>query len=50
MTTFTESLVEQTALTWLKRFGGSVRHGLEIAPGEPGAERFRAASCRKIES
>jgi len=36
---FTESLVEQAALAWLESLGWSVRHGLEIAPGEPGAER-----------
>lgn len=39
MTTFTESVVEQAALDWLERLGWSVTHGLEIAPGEPGAER-----------
>src|SRR3989338_1312116 len=36
---FTESIVEQAALAWLESLGWSVRHGLEIAPGEPGAER-----------
>jgi type I restriction enzyme R subunit len=39
MTTFTESVVEHAALAWLKSVGWSVRHGPEIAPGEPGAER-----------
>ncbi|MHB1012403.1 MAG: type I restriction endonuclease subunit R [Desulfobacteria bacterium] len=36
---FTESVVEQAALAWLESLGWSVTHGLEIAPGEPGAER-----------
>ncbi len=36
---FTESIVEQAALAWLESLGWSVRHGLEIAPGEPSAER-----------
>ncbi len=39
MNGFTESIVEQAALAWLESLGWSVRHGLEIAPGEPGAER-----------
>ncbi len=36
---FTESIVEQAALAWLESLGWRVTHGLEIAPGEPGAER-----------
>lgn len=36
---FTESVVEQAALEWLEGLGWSVTHGLEVAPGEPGAER-----------
>lgn len=36
---FTESVVEQAALAWLESAGWSVRQGLEIAPGEPAAER-----------
>jgi type I restriction enzyme R subunit len=36
---FTESVVEQADLACLESLGWSVRHGLEIAPGEPGAER-----------
>src|SRR3990172_3894540 len=39
MSNFTESVVEQAALAWLESLGWSVRHGLEIAPGEPRAER-----------
>ena len=35
----TESVVEQAALAWLESLAWSVRHGLEIAPGEPGAAR-----------
>jgi len=31
---FTESIVEQTALAWLESLGWSIKHGLEIAPGE----------------
>jgi len=37
--TFTESTIEQAALAWLESVGWRVRHGPEIAPGEPGAER-----------
>ena len=37
--TFTESVIEQAALGWLEGVGWQVRHGAEIAPGEPGAER-----------
>jgi type I restriction enzyme R subunit len=36
---FTESVVEDAALEWLRAIGWSLRHGLAIAPGEPGAER-----------
>jgi type I restriction enzyme, R subunit len=36
---FTESVVEQAALAWLEGLGWRVTHGLEIAPGETGAER-----------
>ncbi|HOI73548.1 MAG TPA: type I restriction endonuclease subunit R [Syntrophales bacterium] len=39
MTTFTESVVEEAALAWLEGVGWTVRHGVGIAPGEPGAER-----------
>jgi type I restriction enzyme R subunit len=38
-TTFTESVVEKAALTWLEGAGWSVRHGAEIAPGQPAAAR-----------
>jgi len=37
--TFTESVVEEAALAWLKNAGWQVRNGAEIAPGEPAAER-----------
>src|SRR3989304_2410942 len=43
MATFTESVVEDAALAWFESLGWSVRHGLEIAPGEPGAERTDSA-------
>ena len=39
MTAFTESIVEQAALDWLRSAGWSVRSGQEIAPGEAFAER-----------
>jgi type I restriction enzyme R subunit len=39
VTAFTESVVEEAALAWLESIGWSVRHGAEIAPGEPAAER-----------
>jgi len=34
-----ESVVEQAALAWLESLGWTIRHGAEIAPDEPGAER-----------
>jgi len=36
---FSESVVEEAALAWLANIGWSVHRGVEIAPGEPGAER-----------
>jgi type I restriction enzyme, R subunit len=36
---FTESVVEQAALTWLETMGYTVLPGPKIAPGEPMAER-----------
>ncbi len=36
---FTESDVEDAALTWFAQLGYAVLHGPEIAPDEPGAER-----------
>ncbi|RMG96405.1 MAG: type I restriction endonuclease subunit R [Deltaproteobacteria bacterium] len=39
MTAFTESTVEDAALAWLEGLGYEVKHGPEIAVGEPGGER-----------
>ncbi len=39
MTAFTESVVEEAALSWLEEFGWTVAHGPDIAPGEAAAER-----------
>jgi type I restriction enzyme R subunit len=39
MTTFAESTVEEAVLGWLEGLGWTVKHGPEIAPGEPAAER-----------
>ena len=39
MTSFTESEVEDVALKWLEGLGWSVKHGPDIAPGTPNAER-----------
>jgi type I restriction enzyme, R subunit len=36
---FTESVVEKAALAWFYGAGWAIRHGAEIAPGEPAAER-----------
>ena len=36
---FTESEVESAALAWLESLGWKIKHGPEIAPGEPFAER-----------
>ena len=38
-THFTESVVEDAALAWLEGLGYAVLHGLDIAAGEPAAER-----------
>lgn len=38
-TGFTESNVEEAALAWLESLGYEVKHGPEIAAGEPAAER-----------
>ena len=39
MTTLTESIVEEAALAWLESLGYTVLTGLDVAPGEAGAER-----------
>jgi len=39
MSAFTESVVEDAALAWLEGLGYAIKNGLEIAPGEFGAER-----------
>ncbi len=36
---FSESVIEQAALAWLESMGYLILSGLEIAPGEPAAER-----------
>src|SRR5438552_2993383 len=56
-TDFTESIVEEAALSWFEELGYTVLYGAHIAPGEPNAERsnysevvlsdrFRAALAR----
>ena len=40
MTAFTESVVEDAALAWLKSLGWSITHGPDIAPEAPAAERI----------
>jgi len=50
MTAFTESIVEQAALAWFESLGWSIRHGLEIAPGEPGAGRENGVSRNVVRS
>ncbi len=37
---FTEFVVEEAAPVWLENLCRSIRHGLEIAPGESKAGRF----------
>ncbi len=39
MSSIAESIVEEAALGWLESLGYTVKQGLEIAPGEVGAER-----------
>lgn len=36
---FTESILEKAVLEYYKQLGYSIRYGLEVAPGEPGALR-----------
>src|SRR5258708_21161589 len=38
-TDFTESIVEEAALSWFEELGYIVLHGIDIATGEPNAER-----------
>ena len=38
---FTESVIEETALEWLKDLGYTIVFGGDIAPEEPAAERER---------
>jgi len=45
MGSFTESVVEDAALAWLKSLGCSVRHGLENAPGESKTGRIIGRVC-----
>ncbi len=42
---FSESVVEQAALTWLQGLGYTVLHGPDIAPGEADAGAPVAAQC-----
>jgi len=37
--TLTEALIEEAALGWFQELGYVVRHGPDLAPGEPAAER-----------
>lgn len=39
MTAFNESIIEEATLSWLDSLGYGIRNGLDIAPGEPAAER-----------
>ena len=39
MTLLNESIIEEATLAWLESLGYTVRNGLDIAPGEPAAER-----------
>jgi len=39
MTAFNETIIEDATLSWLESLGYEVRNGLDIAPGEPAAER-----------
>ena len=43
MTGSTESAVEQAAIAWLESASWAVKHGGEIAPGEPRAGRTRGS-------
>ena len=39
MNTFPESIAEDATLTWFGALGYAVAHGLQLASGEPAAER-----------
>ncbi len=45
---FTEFVVEDAALAWLKTLGYAVLFGPAIAGGEPGAERLDPACRHKV--
>lgn len=46
MARMTESTVEEAALGWLEALGWQVKHGPEIAAGEPAAERSNPDRAR----
>ena len=50
MSPFTEPVVDQAALAWRESLGWCVRHGLDIAPGEAGAERSDYAAQVVLEA
>jgi type I restriction enzyme R subunit len=39
MSTLNESIVEDATLTWFEELDYAIGHGLNMAPGEPAAER-----------
>ena len=43
--TLTEAMVEEAALDWFQALGYAVLPGLQLAPGEPAAERDSFASA-----
>lgn len=49
MSAFTESLVEEAALTWLAAVGWQRRHGADIAPGEAASERSDFAQVMLVQ-
>ena len=44
MSSFTESIVEEASLAWLRSLGWRAMHGPDIARAEAGAERLVGAS------
>ena len=47
MNAFSESTVEEATLDWFRSLDWTIKHGPDIAPGEPAAERGPYSQCRR---
>ena len=48
MTTLTEAVVEEAAMTWLSGLGWQMAHGPDIAPDAPGADQAGGVGTNKL--